>query len=293
MLHHLNATASAPERVVVMGAAGFIGAALMRRLNTARVPALGLTRAQVDLQSSAAADRLASQLRPTDAFVAVAARAPCRDIATMVENMAMTKAMIDALARVPVSHVVNISSDAVYADEPVPLTEASPTAPTTMHGAMHLAREIAFLASKAPLSILRPSLLYGADDPHNGYGPNRFRRSANAGQDIVLFGDGEERRDHVLIDDAAELIFRVLERRSTGTLNIASGEVHSFREVAERVVALAPRKVALRNSPRNGPMPHNGYRPFDIAACRSAFPDFIYRSIDAGLLLAQREMVRA
>lgn len=292
MLHHLNTTASLPERVVVMGAAGFIGAALMRRLHAAKAPALGLTRVQIDLQSPAAADRLASQLRPTDTLVAVAARAPCKDIAMMLENMAMTKAMVNALARVPVSHVVNVSSDAVYADGPVPLTEASPTAPTTMHGAMHLAREIAFTASNLPLAILRPSLLYGADDPHNGYGPNRFRRSANAGQDVVLFGDGEERRDHVLIDDAAEVIFRVLQWRSAGTLNIASGEVHSFRDIAERVVALAPHKVALKSSPRNGPMPHNGYRPFDITACRSAFPDFIYQPIDAGLALAQRQMAR-
>jgi hypothetical protein len=27
-------------------------------------------------------------------------------------------------------------------------------------------------------------------DPHNGYGPNRFRRLAAAGQEIVLFGEG-------------------------------------------------------------------------------------------------------
>src|SRR5256885_1405531 len=78
-------------------------------------------------------------------------------------------------------------------------------------------------AVKAPLAILRPTLLYGAEDPHNGYGPNRFRRLANAGADITLFGEGEERRDHVLIDDLAEIVLRVLKRRSTGTLNIATG----------------------------------------------------------------------
>jgi dTDP-D-glucose 4,6-dehydratase len=34
----------------------------------------------------------------------------------------------------------------------------------------------------------------------------------------VLFGEGEELRDHVLIDDAAELIQGVLHRRSHGVL---------------------------------------------------------------------------
>jgi UDP-glucose 4-epimerase len=153
---------------------------------------------------------------------------------------------------------------------------------------MHLAREIAFSSTlKSPLATLRPSLLYGAGDPHNGYGPNRFRRLANEDKDIVLFGEGEERRDHVLIDDVAELIFRVLTRRSAGTLNIASGETHSFRDIAERIVATAAHQVAIKSSPRNGPMPHNGYRPFDIAACRAAFPDFSFTPISEGIVSTQ------
>jgi UDP-glucose 4-epimerase len=293
MLRHLNTTASFPERTIVIGAAGFVGGALMRRLALARAPALGLTRKDIDLLAPAAADRLAEFLRPGDAVVAVSARAPCRDISMMVDNMIMTKAMVDALARVPVAHVLNISSDAVYADGPLPLTEASPTAPTSMHGAMHLAREIAFASAlNSPLGFLRPSLLYGAADPHNGYGPNRFRRLANDGKDIVLFGEGEERRDHVMIEDAAEVIFCVLQRRSVGTLNIATGEIHSFRDIAERVVAAAPRVVAIKGSPRTSPMPHNGYRPFDIAACRAAFPEFTYARIDAGIAAAQRDSAR-
>jgi UDP-glucose 4-epimerase len=212
----------------------------------------------------------------------------------MIENMVMTRAMVEALARTPVAHVINISSDAVYADGPLPLTESSPTAPTSMHGAMHLAREIAFSSTlKSPLAILRPSLLYGADDPHNGYGPNRFRRLANDGKDIVLFGEGEERRDHVLIEDVAEVIFGVLKHRSTGSLNIATGQVHSFRDIAEQVVAAAPHKVAIKGSPRSGPMPHDGLRTFDIAASRAAFPDFTYTPIGAGIVSTQRASARS
>ena len=102
---------------------------------------------------------------------------------------------------------------AVYGDEPLPLSEASAAAPGSLHGAMHLARELAFKAElKAPLAVLRPTLIYGAADPHNGYGPNRFRRLANEGTDIVLFGEGEERRDHVAVDDVAELSHVLLVR---------------------------------------------------------------------------------
>ena len=126
----------------------------------------------------------------------------------MLENIGMMAAVCEAVAKQPVAHLVYVSSDAVYADGPLPLTEASPAAPTSLHGAMHLAREqmLLSIAGSTPLAILRPTLVYGAGDPHNGYGPNRFRRQANRGETIVLFGEGEERRDHVDVDDIAEIV---------------------------------------------------------------------------------------
>jgi nucleoside-diphosphate-sugar epimerase len=156
---------------------------------------------------------------------------------------------------------------------------------------MHLAREqmLKATAGAIPLAILRPTLVYGARDPHNGYGPNKFRRQANRGEAIVLFGEGEERRDHVDVDDIAAIVHLVLTHRSAGILNIATGTVTGFRALAEAVVALSPRKVAIKGSPRNGPMPHNGYRPFDPAATFAAFPDFRYTALDAGLKRAQQQ----
>jgi nucleoside-diphosphate-sugar epimerase len=242
----------------------------------------------VDLLALDAASRLQSILQKTDSVVAASAKAPCKDSAMLIDNMAMARAIVQALAKATVAHVVNISSDAVYADSKSPLTEASCTAPASMHGAMHLAREVIFRSEqKAPLAILRPSLLYGAADPHNGYGPNRFRRLAAKGEDIVLFGEGEEQRDHVFIDDVAELATRVLYRCSTGVLNIATGTVHSFAEIARKVIAMSGKSSSVRTIARTGPMPHNGYRPFDAAACRNAFPDFRYTSLEDGLRKAQ------
>ena len=294
MLQHGHASDLVPERVVVIGAAGFVGAALVAQLAAAKISHLGLGRHEIDLLTTGAAELLAAQLRPGDVVVAAAARAPCRTMAMFIENMIIVKAIIDALVRVPVSHVINVSSDAVYGDEPAPLTEHAPTAPESLHGAMHLAREIAFRSEiPAPLAIVRPTLIYGASDPHNGYGPNRFRRQAARGEEIPLFGEGEERRDHVLVDDVAALILRIALRRSTGTLNIATGETYSFRAIAEMVVAAARKPLTIKGSPRHGPMPHNGYRPFDPAACHVAFPDFRYVSLPAGIQRVQTEMEAA
>jgi nucleoside-diphosphate-sugar epimerase len=169
-----------------------------------------------------------------------------------------------------------------------PLTENSALAPGSYHGVMHLAREIMFEAEvKAPLAILRPTLIYGARDPHNGYGPNQFRRKANSGQPIVLFGEGEERRDHVAVSDVAEIALRVLLHKSTGSLNVATGVVSSFHQVATTAVELSRKGVTVTGSPRKGPMPHNGYRAFDASATRRAFPDFQYTSLMDGMRRAQ------
>ena len=147
-------------------------------------------------------------------------------------------------------------------------------------------------ATESPLCILRPTLVYGASDPHNGYGPNRFRRLAHKGEDIVLFGEGEERRDHVYIDDVAEIVARCVVHRSEGTLNISTGTVTSFREIAERIAASTPKAPSIRTLPRDGPMPHGGYRAFDASSTTRAFPDFSYTPLEHGLALSQSQEFR-
>jgi nucleoside-diphosphate-sugar epimerase len=284
MIEHLNSTPIAPNRVVVMGAKGFAGGAIVARVVRDGIPVLALSRNEIDLLSAGAAERLGRLLRPDDVFVAVSALAPCKNSEMLVKNVIMARAMAQALAMCTVAQVVYISSDAVYADGPIPLSESSPAAPGTMHGAMHLAREIIFRSETTPpLAIMRPTLLYGARDPHNGYGPNRFMRQVARGEDIVLFGEGEERRDHLFIDDLAEVVAGVLLRRSKGVLNVATGKVHSFREIAEIVIKTSGKAVAVRGTPRNGPMPHNGYRPFDVSLCRAAFPQIRFTAIEEGL----------
>ncbi len=294
MLEHTSAGTAAGGRVVVLGAGGFVGGASARLLAARGFAVEALGRGALDLLGAGAGAELAARLRPADALLVVSAQAPCKNAAMLVENVRMMEAVAAALAKAAVAHVVYVSSDAVYRDSAEPLSEASCAEPGSLHGAMHLARELMLKdVVKAPLAILRPSLLYGAGDPHNGYGPNRFRRQAAAGEEILLFGEGEERRDHVLIDDAAELVARVIARRSRGVLNIASGEVHSFREIAERIAAMVRPPAPVRGLPRQGPMPHNGYRPFDISLCRKAFPDFRYTALAAGLAKVQAETAAA
>jgi nucleoside-diphosphate-sugar epimerase len=294
MLEHMEPESFRPSRVVVVGAGGFVGGAIARRLAATSVPVVALGRREVDLLAPSAASTLAELLRPDDAVVAAAASAPVKSLAMLEANIALLKTISDALTRVPPAHLVNIGSDAVFADGPLPLNESSTLAPSSLHGVMHLAREIAFAthSGTTPVVTLRPTLIYGAADPHNGYGPNRFLRLAIEGRDIVLFGEGEERRDHVAVEDVAELAIRVLLRRSRGSLNAATGQVWSFREIASMAATLAKPPVAVRGQPRQGPMPHGGYRSFDPRATFAAFPDFGYGALPAGLVRVHSEMTR-
>jgi nucleoside-diphosphate-sugar epimerase len=269
---------------VILGAGGFVGGTVKAVFDREGTGMLGLARKDLDLLAGDADAHLAGLLKPTDTLIVVSAEAPCKTWDMLVRNIAMMAAVCRTLAAIKPAHVIYVSSDAVYADGPVPLNEASPTAPGSLHGVMHLARELMLKeAAKSPLAIVRPTLIYGAADPHNGYGPNRFYRLAQRGDAVVLFGKGEERRDHIQVGDVAELIRLITWHRSQGVLNAATGSVMSFRDIAQLVVASVGSMSAIKETPRIGLMPHNGYRPFDIVAMRAAFPHFVPASPSEGI----------
>lgn len=292
MLEHKNSKPTAPTRVVVVGAGGFVGGTIAKQLGAAGVPVLGLTRKQIDLLAPGAAEALKAQLKPTDSVVFVSAIAPAKNNDMLMQNLQMAHAACTAFAAVPPAHLVYISSDAIYADDANPVSETSPAAPTTLHGMMHAARELMLKnASSAPFAALRPTLIYGANDPHSGYGPNRFRRQALKGEPISIFGEGEERRDHVLVDDVAALAVLMLQHRSVGALNAVTGTSISFHDIAQLVAAQFSPKAKVVSQPRPGPRPHLLHRHFDIAHCLKAFPNFRFTSPADGMARVHKEVV--
>jgi len=274
-----------PERVVIMGAGGFVGRASLDKLKADGVNVVPLTRKEVDLLAPEAAAKLSAHLTPVTTLLVTSALAPVKNTPMLLDNLRMMQAVIAAVKAQPVAHLIYISSDAVYKDSREPLTESSCAEPGSLHGVMHLAGEVMLKNELAniPQAFVRPTLIFGPGDPHNGYGPNRFMRLAQAAQDIKLFGEGEERRDHIFIEDVAEIVRRVVLHRATGIVNAATGAVTSFKEIAEMAAARFEPRVKVIGSPRQGTMPHGGYRAFDPTLARRLFPDFKPLALAAGL----------
>lgn len=286
MLDHLPSTTRLPGRTVVLGASGFVGSAICQRLRQAGGDVVGFGSKELDLAAPDAATTLRGLLRDGDAVVLVSAKAPCKDVPTLLRNLAMVESCCGAIATTGVDHVVYVSSDAVYADDLNPVSERTWCQPASLHGMMHSARELMLRSSlKARLAILRPTLLYGVADPHNGYGPNRYRRDAARTGRITLFGEGEEKRDHVLVDDLAEIVLRCLERRSAGVLNVATGTSHSFRAAAELVASHFETPIEIVGTPRQNPVTHRHFDPTDAI---KAFPDFQFTPLAVGIAETHR-----
>jgi nucleoside-diphosphate-sugar epimerase len=224
---------------------------------------------------------LVNNLKTTDVVIFIAAKAPVKDEDMLILNLNIGKTICEALKKVKVKHLIYVSSDAVYADSPTPLTEASLTSPKSLHGIMHLTREIMLKnVYDGPLCIIRPTLIYGPKDPHNGYGPNKFIRLAKSNIDVEIFGNGEEKRDHVFIDDLANIIFMIILNQAIGVLNVATGKLLSFLNIVETTIDQLESKSKIIRIPRKSEMPHNGYRAFDISNFKKVFPKFEYRNFE-------------
>jgi nucleoside-diphosphate-sugar epimerase len=286
VITHHHASAVAPSRVVVLGASGFVGGDLVGHLNEQAVPVLGLASRDVDLARPEAVEQLQCLHQPGDVLVFASTLTPDRgkDIRTLMKNLSMGEHVAAFLERSGCSQVVYISSDAVYDDRASLVREDTPCNPTSFHGVMHLTRECMVLhataKAKVPCAILRPTLLYGAADTHNGYGPNRFLRTALQEGTIKLFGQGEEKRDHVYIRDISRVISACIAHRSEGVLNIATGRSASFGEVAELVARVCGRSVRIEGQPRATPITH---RHFDVTHAMKLLPSIHFTSLDEGL----------
>ena len=273
-------------KAVVLGATGFLGRALAARLAADGYDVEPVGSAQLDLRDADAAEALARRLGPDAILVVCSALTPPVG-ATLVglnANVAMIASVAAALAVAPPALCAYVSSDGIYRQRDEPLTERAPVAPEGYYAVAKHAGELVLRTACAPapipLLVLRPVAVFGAGDTHDAYGPNRFARTAREEGRIVLFGEGEELRDHLHVDDFAAYAASLVEQRATGVFNLASGTARTFAEVAEALRDAAAGDVRVEHAVRTMPVTH---RRFDTAALRAAAPDVVQTDFDAAL----------
>ena len=282
-------TPQAPQRVVILGARGVIGKALARTCEKEGLPTLCLGREEIDLTREGAGETLAGYLTPDDALVFLSTITPDkgRGNDAFIANVRMAEQVCIALHNVSPAHVIYLSSDTVYPLSEGVIDETTPTQPENLYGAMHLTREYMLRESTTvPLACLRSTLVYSSEDTHNSYGPNRFRRMIAQDGAIRLFGKGEEKRDHIFVEDVAQLIYHTLCFQGTGALNLVTGNSISYADLAAAVAAHYDTQVDIQTTERKNPITH---RHFDAACIYKAFPFFRFTPLQEGLARVRRE----
>ena len=253
------------KRLVIIGANSFIAKSVVAKFKNENFSIIKITRKKCDLIKKNSIRILSKVYKKNDIVFFAAAEAPVKNLRMFYNNLLMCKNVIESLKNKKLKLLIYLSSDAVYADSSKKLDEKSKTDPDNLHGLMHLCRESMLKKEfKNCLTIIRPTLVYGKNDPHNGYGPNKFSRLLKLNKKIKLFGKGEERRDHISIYDISNIIKKIITKNKKGIFNLATGKVISFMSIAKHLTNIHKKSNNIIFLKRNSPMPHNGYRAFNI-----------------------------
>jgi len=259
------------KKILVTGGAGFIGSHLVDAL-CARAGcqvrvlddfstghrenlAAALKAGNVEIISGDIRDRaeVARALRGVSVVFHLACRGVRHSIGHPQENhevnAAGTLIMLGEARRAQVDRFVHVSSSEVYGTACcTPMDELHPCLPETVYGAAKLAGEAYarayYRTYELPTVVVRPFNNFGPRSHFEGDAGEvipRFAVWALNGRPPIIFGDGQQTRDFIYVEDTAFWLARVAECAALvgQTVNLASGQEVSVRELANLVCAEA------------------------------------------------------
>jgi len=142
------------------------------------------------------------------------------------------------------------SSTAVYGDTPAPYKEDGPKHPLNAYAASklrleYLAQGLANIRSKKKIVTigLRYCNVYGPGEAQKGKRASmvyQLAQQIRAGKQPKLFGDGEQRRDYIFVDDVVRANILAMELNETCVINCGTGQATSFNELVQMLRMTIP-----------------------------------------------------
>ncbi len=265
--------------ILVTGCAGFIGSHLCDALLAGGYSVRGADRiARKDAPNLAAIKDKRFEYMQADISDAGAARKTTAGAAAILHHAAMasvpqsiadpaaahrdtattTLNLLAASKESGVKRFVLASSAAVYGDAlKQPVREDVQLAPKSPYAAAKIASE-AYVSAFSRLGVEGISLRY-----FNVFGPRQSPQSSYAGvvtlfvnrilrgEELVIFGDGEQTRDFIDVTDVVRANLMALEAPSLGgaAVNIATGKAISIAELVEILGELCGKQPKVTNKP--------------------------------------------
>jgi UDP-glucose 4-epimerase len=244
------------DGVLLLGGAGFIGSALARRLEQEKIA--------VHILGRHDAERLENVLPQCGTVIHLASATTPGSSATHpsleLGNLALTLRLLELMQSQPETHLIFFSSGGTVYGNPdrLPVTEDTPIAPLSNHGAGKASQEAfcqAFRACGHAVTILRPSNAYGPGQTMcHGFGLVRtMLECVRVGTPLEIWGDGENIRDFIYIDDIIEACTRLINLpQDSGTYNLGSGIGYSINQVRRIVEAMCSKELRTIYRPGRG-----------------------------------------
>jgi len=172
-------------------------------------------------------------------------------------NLLPTIKLFQLCAESGVSKIVFTSSGGtVYGDKQVcEISENFPLKPFSPHGITKVAIEhyLNYFKRKSGLNydIYRISNLYGLGQKKVGFGViNTWLRAAKNDEPLKLFGNGENVKDYIFIDDAVELMMNSLsDLDESQVYNLCSGMGISLNAIIDIIKAITDKKISVVKRP--------------------------------------------
>ncbi|UUZ65743.1 NAD-dependent epimerase/dehydratase family protein [Polaromonas sp. P1-6] len=244
------------DGVLLLGGAGFIGSALDKRLMQEKMP--------VHIVGRHEAERLVHVLPQCGTVIHLASATTPGSSATQpnleLGNLALTLYLLELMQTQPETHLIFFSSGGTVYGNPnrLPVTEDSPIAPLSNHGASKASQEAfcqAFRAHGHAVTILRPSNAYGPGQTmRHGFGLIRtMLEHARVGTPLEIWGDGENIHDFIYIDDIVDATMGLIKLpQDSGTYNLGSGIGFSINRVRGIVEAGCGKELRTIFRPERG-----------------------------------------